>query len=163
MKDAGYWIEKLALKPHAEGGWYRELWRADLTIPASALPPQYSGERSVCTLIHYLLEAGSRSAWHRVKSAEVWLWHAGGTLELSLGGLGGAPEDALVSGGFYGSYPIGTNPDKGEALYGVVPPDVWQAAGVREGPYVLVSCAVSPGFYWEDFSVPGGGPHILSF
>ncbi|MDR0760683.1 MAG: cupin domain-containing protein [Treponema sp.] len=157
MKDAGYWIEKLELKPHAEGGWYRELWRADLTIPASALPPQYTGGRSVCTLIHYLLEAGSRSAWHRVKSAEIWLWHAGGTLELSLGGRGGMPEQLAGTlpdaAGFYGHYRIGTAPDKGEAFYGVVPPDVWQAAEVREGPYVLVSCAVSPGFHWEDFSL----------
>jgi predicted cupin superfamily sugar epimerase len=147
MKDANYWIEKLELKPHAEGGWFRELWKADLTIPGSALPPQYSGGRSVCTLIHYLLEAGSRSAWHRVKSAEIWLWHAGGTLELSVGGSGGAP----------GEVPdlrrIGPDPDKGEALYGVVPPDVWQTAEVGEGPYVLVSCAVSPGFHWEDFSL----------
>jgi predicted cupin superfamily sugar epimerase len=156
MKDAGYWIEKLELKPHPEGGWYRELWRADLTIPASALPPKYTGDRSACTIIHYLLETGSRSAWHRVKSAEIWLWHAGGVLKLSLGGCGGVPGDAtgpLVPGGLYGHCLIGTNPDKGEAFCGVVPPGVWQAAEVGEGPYVLVSCAVSPGFHWEDFSL----------
>ena len=155
MKNAKYWMEKLGLAPHAEGGWYRELWRADLTIPRNALPSQYTGDRSVCTLIHYLLEAGSPSAWHRVKSAEVWLWHAGGALELRLGGRGPAPEEAsevphCVSD--RGCCLLGMSPDKGETLCGVVPPDTWQAAEVREGPYALVSCVVSPGFHWEDFS-----------
>ncbi|MDR2070231.1 MAG: cupin domain-containing protein [Treponema sp.] len=152
MKDAGYWIEKLELRPHPEGGWYRELWGADLTIPASALPPQYTGGRSACTLIHYLLEAGGRSVWHRVKSAEIWLWHAGGALELRLGGRGNAPETVDVSPAMARHYRLGPDPDKGETFYGVVPPDVWQTAEVREGPYVLVSCAVSPGFHWDDFS-----------
>jgi predicted cupin superfamily sugar epimerase len=162
---ARYWIEKLGLEPHAEGGWYRELWRSDLVIPGSVLPPAYGGDRFACTLIHYLLEGEQRSAWHRVRSAEIWLWHAGGTLELSLGGGGdvpagkGAPEYAefLLGMPALREPPALSKPaesEKGECFHAVVPPGIWQSAKICEGSFVLVSCIVSPGFYWEDFSLP---------
>jgi predicted cupin superfamily sugar epimerase len=149
-QDGAYWIEKLALSPHAEGGWYRELWRSDLVIPKDALPPPYGGDRSACTLIHYLLKRGEESSWHRVRSAEIWLWHAGGALELRLGGSGEKPD----AGG--AGFLLGTDPATGECFQAAVPPQVWQSAGVREGAFVLVSCVVSPGFHWEDFSLPPG-------
>jgi predicted cupin superfamily sugar epimerase len=65
-------IDRLALSPHPEGGWYRETWRAN------AAP----GERATATAILFLLEAGQRSHWHRVDAAELWLWHAGHPLRL---------------------------------------------------------------------------------
>jgi predicted cupin superfamily sugar epimerase len=147
---ARYWIEKLGLEPHAEGGWYREIWKADLVIPASVLPPKYDGDRNACTMIYYLLEKEQRSAWHRVRSAEIWLWHAGGTLGLSLGGGGDAPVEASTP-----DFLLGSDPGKGECFQAVVDPGIWQSAKVREGSFVLVSCIVSPGFHWEDFSLPG--------
>jgi predicted cupin superfamily sugar epimerase len=167
---ARYWIEKLGLEPHAEGGWYRELWRSDIVIPGSVLPPDYGGDRSACTMIHYLLEGEERSAWHRVRSAEIWLWHAGGTLELSLGGGGDAPaeKNAFLLGPALPEPAAPLKPTtlsepaappesgKGECFQAVVPPGIWQSAKIREGSFVLVSCIVSPGFHWEDFSLPEG-------
>ncbi|MET0771707.1 MAG: cupin domain-containing protein, partial [Candidatus Limnocylindrales bacterium] len=73
---AGTVIAKLGLEPHPEGGHYRETWRA--AARAGARPP--------ATAILYLLAAGERSAWHRVDATEVWLFHAGDPLELSIAG-----------------------------------------------------------------------------
>jgi predicted cupin superfamily sugar epimerase len=149
-ENAAYWIDHLGLIPHAEGGWYKELWRSDFLIPNSALPPGYNGDRSACTMIHYLLEGAhatavaQQSAWHKVRSAEIWLWHAGGTLELHLGGSGDHPAPPEI-------HLLGENP--GENFQAVVPPGVWQSARIHQGPYVLVSCIVSPGFHWEDFTL----------
>ncbi len=69
-------IETLRLVPHPEGGWYRETWRA----------PAETGERAAATAILFLLEAHQRSHWHRVDAVEMWLWHAGDPLLLSLAG-----------------------------------------------------------------------------
>lgn len=143
---ADLWIEKLGLAPHAEGGWYREIWRAEFEIPQNALPAGYGGPRPACTSIYFLLRDGERSAWHRVRSAEIWLWHAGGTLELSLGGDGAAPgagETRL----------LGPDPAGGAGFQAVVAPGVWQSARVPGGGFALVSCVVSPGFHWQDFSL----------
>jgi len=74
MNDACALIEKLALAPHHEGGQYRETWRG---------PPGTDG-RASGTAIHFLLETGQRSHWHRVDAEEIWLWHAGHAPDLSL-------------------------------------------------------------------------------
>jgi len=77
-------IERLGLRPHPEGGWYRETWRADA-------PP---GVRSAGSAILYLLRAGERSRWHRVTDAtEIWMFNAGDPLELRVV----APPGPLVS------------------------------------------------------------------
>src|SRR5690606_9027082 len=74
VRDAKALIEGLRLVPHPEGGWYRETWRAEAL----------EGERAGATAILFLLEAHQRSHWHRVDAAEIWLWHAGDPLLLSL-------------------------------------------------------------------------------
>lgn len=144
--DADFWIERLGLVPHAEGGWYRELWRADLEIPQDALPAGYEGSRSACTSIYYLLRGEDRSAWHKVRSAEIWLWHAGGTLALSFGGGGTAPKTAETR-------LLGPDGAENAGFQAVVSPGIWQSAWVHSGDFVLVSCVVSPGFHWQDFSL----------
>lgn len=72
--EAARIIEKLGLEPHPEGGWYRQTWQG----------AQRDG-RAVGTAIHFLLQAGERSHWHRVDADEIWLWHAGAKLALSMG------------------------------------------------------------------------------
>lgn len=72
MSAAADLIAAMGLQPHPEGGWYRELWRGE---PGA-------GGRAVATSIHFLLQAGERSHWHRVDAAEVWLWHGGDPLVL---------------------------------------------------------------------------------
>ena len=80
--------ELLDLAPHPEGGWYRETWRA---APES-VPDGYPGPRAAATGIYFLLTPGEESAWHRVRSDELWLWHSGGPLTLLDGGDAAAPS-----------------------------------------------------------------------
>jgi uncharacterized protein len=122
-------IAKLELAPHPEGGWYRQTW----------VGPQVGG-RASGTAIHFLLKAGERSHWHRVDADEIWLWHGGAKLELS---LGLEQAEARVMG-----------PDvlAGDAVQVVVPKGWWQAARSL-GDWTLVSCTVSPGFRFEGFEL----------
>jgi predicted cupin superfamily sugar epimerase len=147
MNGAEYWIETLKLKGHAEGGWYREVWKGGLEIPAAALPAVYGGSRPASSLIYYLLRDKETSAWHKLRSAEIWTWHAGGVLEQSLGGGGESPAEAFVK-------LIGPHPEAGESFHAIIPPDTWQTTRILKGDFVLVSCIVSPAFSPEDFSFP---------
>ena len=124
-------IERLQLQRHPEGGWYRETWRAE------AAP----GARASGTAIHFLLEAGQRSHWHKVDSTEIWLWHAGSALQLST-----APDD----GGPVASIRLGGDVLNGETPQHVIAPHHWQAAQADQG-WALVSCIVSPGFDFAGF------------
>ena len=85
MSDLPEWARRLDLAPHPEGGWYRETWRSDLMIPQSSLPPDYSGPRHAGTAILFLLLPGQQSAWHTVRSAELWLYHRCSPLTLEIG------------------------------------------------------------------------------
>lgn len=137
MITAGAVIDRLGLQPHPEGGWYRELWRG---------PPGADG-RAVATSIHFLLEAGQVSHWHRVDAAEIWLWHAGDPLHLLL-----APDDA----GPVSKIVLGADFAAGQHLQHVVPPHEWQAATpIADGThgYTLVSCVVAPGFDFAGFTL----------
>jgi uncharacterized protein len=127
-------IAQLALAPHPEGGWYRETWRA---------PPGADG-RAGGTAILFLLEAGQRSHWHCVDAAELWLWHAGAPLALSIG------QD---------THRLGPDVIGGEMPQALVPADTWQAAEAGDG-WALVSCVVVPGFDFAGFTLapPGWSP-----
>ncbi|MFF7725449.1 cupin domain-containing protein [Streptomyces sp. NPDC008001] len=133
--------ELLDLRPHPEGGWYRETWRSDVEVS----PEGYPGSRSACTAIYFLLEAGDRSRWHTVRSAEIWLWHRGGPLHLDIGGTGKEPDAAPST------VVLGPDLSRGQQLQAVVPPGAWQRAQPAGDDEVLVSCVVSPGFAFEDF------------
>ncbi|MFI1383954.1 cupin domain-containing protein [Embleya sp. NPDC020886] len=131
----------MGLVPHAEGGWYRETWRSRVNVT----PPGYPGSRETASAIYYLLCPGEESIWHVVRSAEVWLWHRGGPLELRLGGDGTTPEARPRR------VILGPDVEAGEQPQVVIPPGVWQAARPAAGEAVLVSCVVSPAFSFEDF------------
>jgi len=133
--------EQLDLTPHPEGGWFRETWRS----PTTWHPSGYDGERATATCIYFLLAAGEQSRWHRVRSTELWLWHAGGPLHLLLGGNGGAPADSPET------VTLGAEIAAGHAPQVIVPPDNWQAARPAGSHDALVSCVVSPGFDFADF------------
>jgi uncharacterized protein len=79
-QDAQHWIDKLSLRPHPEGGHYRETYRARLTIGRQALPAQFGGDRSASTSAYFLLEGGDFSALHGLRSDEIWHFYAGSTL-----------------------------------------------------------------------------------
>ncbi|WP_336205868.1 cupin domain-containing protein [Nonomuraea sp. LPB2021202275-12-8] len=123
----------LDLLPHPEGGWFRETWRS----PVSFRPDGYDGPRASATGIYFLLQAGEESVPHMVRSDEVWLWHRGGPLSLTIG------EQSVV---------LGPLVEEGQVPQAVVPGGVWQSARPAGGEEVLVSCVVSPGFDFADFT-----------
>lgn len=127
--------EALDLAPHPEGGWYRQTWASPETV---ALPD--GRVRPTATLIYFLLPAGESSAWHRVRSDEVWLAHTG-TVIVQLGGSGAAPADEVT-----------TLVVDAEQPQGLVPAGVWQRT-VPAAEDAIVSCLVSPGFDFDDFEL----------
>ena len=80
-------IRLLSLQPHPEGGWFAFRESSGTSVPV----PGFSGERETCSYIYYLLQKGEISRWHRLQAAEVWAWHQGGSLLMTLGGDGEAP------------------------------------------------------------------------
>ena len=137
----------LDLEPHPEGGWFRETWRSDLTVGQSALPQDYNGPRSAGTAILFLLMPGQQSAWHTVRSAELWLYHRGSPLLLEVG-QGIAPEQDGTT-----TLLLGGDIDAGEQPQLLVPPGHWQRARPRDDEPTLVSCIVVPGFDFADFAL----------
>ena len=136
MPDARALIAALDLQPHPEGGWYRQTW----------VGPMADG-RASGTAILFLLMAGERSHWHRVDADEIWLWHAGAPLTLSLAASEAGPaRDHL----------LGPEVLDGQSPQVVVPAHHWQAAQSLGG-WTLVSCTVSPGFQFDGFTLAPAG------
>ena len=77
MKTVTYWIEKLGLQKHPEGGWFKEIYRSGDVVPESGLPENFKGVRNFSTSIYFLLEGGDFSAFHRIKSDEIWHYYGG--------------------------------------------------------------------------------------
>jgi hypothetical protein len=127
--EADWLIEQLGLKPHPEGGYFRETFR-DRNVG-----------RANSTAIYFLLKAGEVSRWHRVDAAEVWHFYRGAPLELCIGKQ---------------VYLLGPEIDEAQAPQIVVPAGVWQAARSL-GDYTLVGCTVAPGFEFEHFEMAPDG------
>lgn len=141
-------IEILKLEPHvAEGGWYRFLWSGGVNIPKELLPQGYGGDRWSSSLIYYMLRKGEISRWHQLKSPEIWTWHCGGSLEMTLGGEGEAPQPC-------GAQRIGPRLELGERFHLVAPANQWQTTRLIDGDYALVSCVVSPAFDAKECYMP---------
>jgi uncharacterized protein len=132
-------IRLLDLKPHPEGGHYRETFRDPRTV---------EGGRAASTAIYFLLARGERSHWHRVDAVEVWHWHAGAPLRLSIADRG--RRETLT---------LGPDLAAGERPQGIVPAHAWQAAESL-GDWTLVGCTVAPGFEFSGFELapPGWEP-----
>lgn len=127
-------IDHLRLERHPEGGWYRQTWGAT------------NAGRPTGTCIYFLLQAGESSHWHRVDATEIWLYHSGSPLILSLSpDETGPATDHLLT------------PDltKGAPQL-IVPENHWQAARCT-GAFTLVSCTVSPGFQFSGFTLADPG------
>lgn len=132
-------ITALAMLPHPEGGWFVETYRD----PAG-------GKRGHSTAIYYLLKAGERSHWHRVRdAAEVWHYYAGAPLALYSSDDGSAVETIV----------LGADILRGERPQAVIPANGWQAAESL-GEFTLVGCTVAPGFDYQSFEMapPGWEP-----
>lgn len=142
--DAYYWIEKLQLNRHVEGGAFREIYRSALTIPRKSLPLFFQGDRNVSTSIYFLLAKGEFSAWHRIASDECWHFYFGDPLVIYEIGHNRKLQ----------VHRLGNNPDKGESFHAVVKAGSWFASAPAEGSdYSLVGCTVSPGFDFAEFEL----------
>ncbi len=138
------WTQGMALQPHPEGGFYAETWRSPITLPAELLLG-YDGERALATSILFLLLPGQVSAWHVVRSDELWFHQRGGPLVLGLGG------DAPDAPGEVTETVLGTDASAGQTAQLVVPAQFWQTARPAADEPVLVGCVVSPGFDYRDW------------
>jgi predicted cupin superfamily sugar epimerase len=130
-------IRLLDLKPHPEGGHFREMFRD---------ARQVDGGRAASTAIYFLLARGERSHWHRVDAVEIWHWHAGAPLELEIADESGRIERIR----------LGSDLAAGERPQGVVPALAWQAARSL-GDWTLVGCTVAPGFEFSGFELAPKG------
>ncbi len=131
MPTAADIIRRLGLKPHPEGGHYRETFRDTHTV----------GGRAASTSIYFLLQRGERSHWHRVDAVETWHYYAGAPLKLSV--VNGASEEILR---------LGPDIAAGEAPQVTVPARAWQAAESL-GDWTLTGCTVAPGFEFDGFEL----------
>jgi uncharacterized protein len=133
-------IARLELKPHPEGGHYRETFR-DSRVDASG--------RALSTAIYFLLARDERSHWHRVDAVEVWHYCAGSALTLHIAHDGGALHTVT----------LGPDLAAGERPQAIVPAQAWQAAE-STGDWTLLGCTVAPGFEFAGFelAVPGWSP-----
>jgi len=131
-------IDKLRLIPHPEGGFYRETYRSDYTILNNR-----KENRNVSTAIYYLLEDEDKSHLHRIQSDELWFFHLGQPLEI-----------ILIEGGYLTTIILGNDIEKDESPQVRIPANTWFAARVKNAKgFSLVSCTVSPGFDFADFSL----------
>ncbi|MFF2910938.1 cupin domain-containing protein [Paenibacillus sp. NPDC057934] len=146
QKEISPLVEALGLQPHVEGGWYKRLWVSSFEIPQNTLGEAYSGPRGSASSIYFLLHGDESSDWHTVLSDEVWLWHSGSPIVLSIGGTGDKPEDVQ-------EVILGTNIAAGQQPQAIVPAGAWQAARTLGEEPALVSCIVSPEFHFDDFKL----------
>jgi predicted cupin superfamily sugar epimerase len=144
LKDAAYWIRKLALIAHPEGGYYRQTYRSDLLLQQESLPSHFTGARAASTSIYFLLDGNNFSAFHRLRSDELWHFYLGSSLLVHV----------IDKDGGYSEILLGSNPEAGESLQAVVKAGCWFASHVHDWKsFALVGCTVSPGFDFEDFEL----------
>lgn len=153
-QDAQYWIEKLALRPHPEGGYYHETYRSLEMIDAACLPSRYNSDRNLSTAIYYLLQGEQFSAFHRLRSDEIWHFYTGSPLLLH----------TIDNNGKYSKIILGQHFEKGERFQAVVPQGDWFAAEVAvANSFSLLGCTLAPGFDFADFELGNRGKLVKKF
>jgi len=145
-RRAQYWIEKLNMTAHPEGGFFAPAFRAPEQLGNEGLPERFTGRRAMVSSIYYLLETGQFSTFHKLKSIEIWNFFEGDPIFIYvLDRNGGLTEKRL-----------GRNVDIGESLQVAIEAGNWFAAE-QQGPgeFTLVGCVVAPGFEYEDMEIAG--------
>jgi len=137
MLSAAEVIRLLELRPHPEGGHFRETFRDQLTI---------DGARAASTAIYFLLARGERSRWHRVDVVEIWHYYAGAPLALEIAAGAAVPVKCLLGPDLAGR----ARPQI------VVPRHAWQWAQSL-GEWTLAGCTVAPGFEFRGFETAPDG------
>ena len=139
-RTAAEWIRALDLVPHPEGGHYRETYRA----PATSTPPGFAGPRALSTAIYFLLQGHEVSVLHRLRSDELWHFHAGAPLHIV----------ELTTAGALREHRLGLDVGAGERPQAMIPAGSWFGARVADAAgFALASCTVAPGFDFADFEL----------
>ena len=139
MRTATYWIRRLRLRKHPEGGYYREVYRAEEAIPARALPRRYGGRRAYSTAIYFLLRGRDVSRFHRLESDETWHFYLGSSLTIHI----------ISPNGKYTTVKLG-----GSGFQRTIPRRHWFGATVDDPKgFALIGCTVAPGFEFADFEL----------
>ena len=138
------WIDMLRLESHPEGGYFREIYRAEGVIAQPSLPLRYNGGRAYATTIYYLLNSGEYSSLHRLQSDEQWFHLDGSALTIH----------SIDPEGNYTPYHIGKDLEKGEMPHAVIPRGCWFGGTIDQAnSFSLVGCFVAPGFDFDDFEL----------
>ncbi len=144
MFDPYKTIELLGMQPHPEGGYYAEAYKTNGIIPALALTQTHHSFRPFMTSIYFLLLPGQVSRLHRLKSDEIWYFHAGNALDIH----------TIDEKGYYGKLSLGNEIETGQKPQQAVSPGLWFGASLKDDSQAaLVSCAVAPGFSFADFEL----------
>jgi len=143
-RNARYWIERLNLAEHPEGGLFAPAFRATERIGVDGLPDRYTGSRMIVSSIYYMLLKNRFSTFHRLKSFEIWNFFEGDPLTIHI----------LNPRGVLTEKRLGSNFDKGESFQVAIEPGNFFAAEQRgPGEFTLVGCTVAPGFEYEDMEI----------
>lgn len=144
MPDAAYWIHKLALSPHPEGGYYRRVYVSQNQVNQNFLSKRYQDARPSLTAIYYLLPGNEFSALHRLKSDELWHFYTGVSLTLH----------AIDGDDNYLKIKLGSDFEAGHVFQAVIPAGWWFGATIEDvAGFALLGCCVSPGFDFADFEL----------
>jgi len=143
-KGADYWIEKLNLQPHPEGGYFRETYRAPGKMRGDPQGSGVSSDRPFSTAIYFLLKGPEVSKFHRLRSDEIWHFYEGNSLILYV-------IDAM---GRLSTLGLGPDAERDEHFQAIVRAGCWFGAEVTNSEsYSLVGCTVAPGFDFDDFEL----------
>ena len=154
MTAATDWIEALDLSPHPEGGFYREFHRSQHILEEESLPRGFSGDRELGSVIHYLLTGDDSSAFHRLRSDEIWHFHDGSPFLIHM----------IDPKGVHSAARLGLNVSGGEVPCFVVPAGHYFGAEVAaDDSFALASCTVIPAFSFDDFEMPTSDELISIF
>ena len=152
MNDYQYWIDKLQLEAHPEGGFFRQVYKSEEQISQSCLPGRYDGDRAFCTSIYFLLTGENFSAFHKIRSDEAWHFYQGDPITIHM----------ISPDGKYSKAQIG--PDAKDHFQVVIPKEHYFAAQVdRKEAYALVGCTVAPGFEYGDFELVSRGKLLAAY
>ena len=144
IKKVAQYIQQLSLLPHPEGGHYASVYRSSEVISAASLPARFSGDRFFSTAIYFLLEGNQYSAFHRIKSDEIWHFYDGVSLNIYVIHPNGNGEILR----------LGRDLENGESFQQIVPAGSWFASRpVDLNGFTLAGCTVAPGFDFADFEM----------
>ncbi len=140
MEPIEEWIEAYRMEPHPEGGWFREAYVA---------PDAAEGDRRFAGSIYFLLRGEEISHLHQIDCEEVWYYHAGGGLRVTMID----PDSGAVTAAL-----LGPDAAAGQRFMAVVPKGkLFASENIDKSRATLVSCMTTPRFDQAAFRMIGRG------